>query len=86
MTLLSFDAEFYLANNQDVKALSDAGLLTALDHYLLFGDAEGRDPNAFFDVSIYRGNPEVRVLIENNLIQTTLGRKLINGVSVHRVL
>ncbi|MBD8124352.1 glycosyltransferase [Pseudomonas lutea] len=53
----NFDSAYYLANNPDVK---HAGL-DAEDHYYLFGEGEGRMPNAFFDPSFYiRINADVR--------------------------
>lgn len=51
---LGFDAAFYRAQNPDVAAAVDAGRLSsALEHYLRYGQQEGRDPNALFDESWY---------------------------------
>ena len=52
----SFDAEFYLLANSDVAraALSTSNPTAfAYQHYETFGWHEGRDPNAYFDVSWY---------------------------------
>lgn len=46
-----FDAEHYLATNPDLAALG----LNALRHYVEYGDAEGRWPNACFNPKAYRG-------------------------------
>jgi glycosyltransferase involved in cell wall biosynthesis len=45
-----FDTGFYLAHSPDVQQ-SD---LDPVLHFLLFGHAEGRDPNPLFDCSYYR--------------------------------
>lgn len=45
-----FDAELYLEENQDVR--DDAA--DPLDHYVRFGEAEGRRPNALFSPAEYR--------------------------------
>ena len=44
-----FDAAYYLANNEDVR-LSD---MQPLEHFMLHGAAEMRNPNAWFDVGYY---------------------------------
>lgn len=44
-----FDAEYYLAQNPDVR---EAGV-DAYTHYLNQGWKEGRDPNAYFDTDYY---------------------------------
>ena len=51
-----FDAAHYLANNEDVR-LSD---MDPLDHFMLHGAAELRNPTAWFDTGFYvRDNSEV---------------------------
>jgi hypothetical protein len=52
----SFDAEFYFLANSDVarSALSSSNPIAfAYQHYETYGWQEGRDPNAYFDVSWY---------------------------------
>ena len=52
----SFDAEFYFLANSDVAraALSTSNPIAfAYQHYETYGWQEGRDPNAYFDVSWY---------------------------------
>lgn len=48
-----FDAESYLANNPD---LGEAGYTVenVAEHYVQYGAAEGRAPNAWFDIDFYR--------------------------------
>ena len=51
-----FDAAHYLANHEDVR-LSD---MDPLEHFMLHGAAELRNPNAWFDTGFYvRNNSEV---------------------------
>jgi len=50
-----FNVNWYLENNDDVRRAHIEPLL----HYLLFGGAEGRDPNPLFDSDWYlRQNSE----------------------------
>lgn len=51
-----FDASYYLMQNADVRLANR----DPLRHYLLYGEAEGRDPHPLFDVDWYLAqNPEV---------------------------
>lgn len=51
---LTFDADYYLAQNPDVAGAVGSGVLSsALEHYMRYGQAEGRDPNALFDEDWY---------------------------------
>ena len=51
-----FDPAYYLTQNPDVGA---AGI-PPMDHYLIFGPSEGRDPHEMFDTSYYlEHNPDV---------------------------
>lgn len=53
-----FDPAYYLRNNKDV---ADQRSLSAVEHYLLYGGREGRDPHPLFDSSFYlERNPQVR--------------------------
>lgn len=45
-----FDAAYYYAHNPDVLAAGQ----DAMQHYLSFGAAQGRAPNAIFDTNLYR--------------------------------
>ncbi|MBO9423423.1 ExeM/NucH family extracellular endonuclease [Labrenzia sp. R4_1] len=59
--MLQFNESFYLAQNPDVAAAIEAGVIgSAEEHYNLFGFQEGRDPNAHFDTLFYlEQNPDV---------------------------
>lgn len=51
-----FDAEWYLRNNLDVAYSS----LDPIEHFLLFGASEGREPSPKFSCKFYRdANPDV---------------------------
>ena len=52
-----FDVEFYLRHNEDVRL---AGL-DPLSHYLEFGAADARDPNASFSTSFYASAHSERI-------------------------
>ena len=52
-----FDEALYLANNGDVAAAVRNGVLTSgWEHFRLYGEREGRDPNALFDTDYYLAN------------------------------
>jgi len=55
-----FDESFYLAQNPDIAAgIANGAIASALDHFQVFGEVEGRDPSAFFDTSYYLAqNPD----------------------------
>lgn len=53
---LFFDSAWYLAFYTDVAAVN----ADPMEHYLLFGYKEGRNPNRFFNTDFYlRTNPDV---------------------------
>jgi hypothetical protein len=71
-----FDADWYLAQNPDVRV---AGINPLL-HYIAHGAAEGRDPNPLFKGDRYLAeNPEVRAAGVNPLL-----RYLRNGTAEGR--
>lgn len=48
----SFDYDYYLKNNNDVKLSNMDPIL----HYIYYGFKEGRNPNMFFDNNVYLNN------------------------------
>ncbi len=48
-----FDEAYYLRTNRDVAAAVAAGVTTAEQHFLKFGAAEKRNPNAYFNADFY---------------------------------
>ncbi len=69
-TSAAFDEAFYLAQNPDIAAAVAAGSFSSgLAHFLSYGAAEGRDPNALFDSDWYLAqNPDVAAVVEAGLI------------------
>lgn len=60
-----FNPAWYLATHPDVRAAVDAGLTTALDHFITYGINEGRSPTPLFDVDFYLAhNPDVRAAVD----------------------
>ncbi|MBA3922835.1 MAG: Ig-like domain repeat protein [Nostocaceae cyanobacterium] len=69
---LLFDEKYYLANNADVAAAVAKGQVkSGLDHFLKYGEAEGRDPSIIFSNSLY--------LIENPDVATAVNKKQFNS-------
>ncbi|ACJ00497.1 conserved hypothetical protein [Rhodospirillum centenum SW] len=62
----AFDEAFYLAQWADVRAaVADGRFQSGLEHYLAFGQAEGRDPTPLFDEEAYLARwADVRVAVE----------------------
>jgi hypothetical protein len=59
-----FDPAYYAARNPDVAGAIQAGRMTALAHFVQFGQFEGRDPNYLFDTAYYLvRNPDVRAAV-----------------------
>lgn len=60
-----FDETMYLARNTDVAAAVRTGTLSSgWDHFRLYGEKEGRDPNALFDVDYYLAqNSDVAAIV-----------------------
>ncbi len=64
-TPAGFVAAYYLAHNPDVAAAQ----VDPLQHYLIRGWREGRDPSAFFDTNWYLAhNPDVKASSMNPLL------------------
>ncbi|MCT7992021.1 hypothetical protein NG794_26935 [Laspinema sp. D6] len=58
--MLFFDADYYLAQNTDVAAAMESGsFLSAVQHFSLFGFAEGRAPSELFAKTYLTQNPDV---------------------------
>src|SRR5690606_33717232 len=66
-----FGAQEYLRNNRDVAEAVAQGLITAWDHFELFGGAEGRSPTPLFNEAFYlQQNPDVAAAIEQGIISS----------------
>ena len=53
MATMAFDANYYLAQYQDVREAVAAGKITAEQHWKLYGCKEERNPNAEFNTAYY---------------------------------
>jgi len=73
-SLNSFNELYYLQHNPDVvQAISKGLVASALQHYELWGEAEGRWPNAGFNPTYYEANnPDVLAAINAKTIPGAL--------------
>jgi ELWxxDGT repeat protein len=69
---LLFDDRWYLNAYPDVAAAVKSGAVSSgLDHFLNAGDAEGRNPNAFFNTAFYLDkNPDVEAAVKAGTIRS----------------
>lgn len=64
-----FNEQWYVRNYPDVAEAVQQGLITAYDHFHLFGKHEGRTPGPLFDPAHYLAqNPDVAAAVEAGLI------------------
>ncbi|NER37522.1 MAG: phosphodiesterase [Oscillatoria sp. SIO1A7] len=64
-----FDSGFYVRSNPDVAAAVGSGAIAALDHFIFFGEREGRNPSALFDRNFYLvNNPDVAAAVQTDEI------------------
>ena len=62
-----FDQTYYLAHNPDVAAAVAAGTMTALQHFLNYGQYEGRAPSTVYNEAYYLAhNPDVAAAVDNH--------------------
>ena len=74
MALRTFDQSYYLANNPDVlTAVLNGVFASAEEHYIQFGEREGRQPSAYFDPAGYLvSNPDVFAAVQSGVFSTGL--------------
>jgi hypothetical protein len=64
-----FNENWYLQNNPDVAEAVRQGLITAEQHFELYGKYENRSPSPFFDPVMYlQQNPDVAAAVQSGLI------------------
>lgn len=81
-----FDSAFYLSENPDVAAAVNAGLIAVVEHYVRFGEAEGRDPSSAFDSDFYaETNPDVAAAVEADVFDTLFEHFLLFGEAEGRL-
>lgn len=84
-----FDYEFYAATYRDVPAATE---FSALEHYVKYGEAEGRKPNVVFSPSYYRTQVMEGTPLEQSALQhygelgERQGRKPSLGFDPHAYL
>jgi hypothetical protein len=86
MALQTFDSSYYLSNNQDVlNAVLSGQFTSAEQHYVLFGEREGRMPSAFFDPTGYlANNADVFAAVQSGVFSTGLEHYELYGAAEDR--
>ena len=86
MALQTFDQQFYLNNNPDVLTAILNGVFTSAEqHYMLFGEREGRMPSAFFDpFGYFAQNPDVVAAVTAGTFSTALEHFEMHGAGENR--
>ncbi|WP_295582138.1 hypothetical protein [uncultured Lamprocystis sp.] len=74
ITYTTFDEAYYLSQNPDVLAAVRNGIFqSALQHYVLYGEGEGRMPNVIFSPTGYlTENTDVLAAVSDGVFQTGL--------------
>ncbi len=81
MALQTFQQDFYLTQNPDVFAAVRDGLMTAEEHYVKYGELEGRQPNPYFDPTGYiAANQDVVPAVASGIFSSFLSHFELNGV------
>ncbi len=85
MALQTFNQNYYLANNPDVMTAVLNGVFSAEDHYVIFGEREGRKPSQFFDSAGYlSSNPDVFAAVQAGVFTTGLQHFEMFGAAENR--
>ncbi|MBK1709919.1 beta strand repeat-containing protein [Marichromatium gracile] len=74
MALQTFVQEYYLQQNPDVLQAVLQGVFTSAEqHYTLYGEAEGRQPNPYFEpTGYYTQNPDVLAAVQAGAFSSAL--------------
>ena len=67
-----FDEHYYLATNPDVAAaVADGEFATGYDHYIKYGQYEGRSPSPYWDEAWYlKENPDVAAAVKAGTVSS----------------
>ncbi len=78
---VGFDEAYYLAEYPDVaRAVALGQIASGYQHYLLYGQHEGRNPSAFFDEKYYLAtNPDVAAAVRSGQIASGFQHFLAYG-------
>ncbi|MBV5311389.1 S-layer family protein [Chromatium okenii] len=80
MALQTFQENFYLTQNPDVFAAVRDGLMTAEEHYVKYGELEGRQPNPYFNPAGYMAvNQDVVPAVASGIFSSFLSHFELNG-------
>ncbi len=85
---LLFNNNYYLAQNPDVAAAVASGQISSgLQHFLQYGEFEGRDPSLLFDNKLYLAeNPDVAASVAKGQLHSGFEHFLKYGLKEHRDL
>jgi Ca2+-binding RTX toxin-like protein len=83
---IGFDENLYLSTNPDVaQAVTDGVLDSAYEHYYLYGQYEGRDPNVLFDSDWYlANNPDVAAAVASGVLRSAAQHYALYGAAEGR--
>jgi|GEM_PF-2905292 len=83
-----FDNSYYLAHNLDVAtAVAKGQFKSGLDHFLQFGQFEGRDPSVLFSNSLYLAeNADVAKEVASGQVKSGFVDFVNSGLKAHRDL
>ncbi|RNE92199.1 hypothetical protein [Marichromatium sp. AB31] len=86
MALQTFDQEYYLQQNPDVlQAILQGAFTSAEQHYTLYGEAEGRQPNPYFEpTGYYTQNPDVLAAVQAGSFSSALQHYELYGATEGR--
>lgn len=78
---IGFDENLYLSTNPDVALAVTEGVLdSAYEHYYLYGQYEGRDPNVLFDSDWYlANNPDVAAAVASGALRSAAQHYALYG-------
>ncbi len=78
---IGFDEQYYLATNPDVAAAVRNGeFASGYQHFLEYGQYEGRNPSPYFDTAYYlANNPDVAAAIQAGSIPSAFEHFLLYG-------
>lgn len=81
-----FDEAFYRLQNADVdQAIAGGTIASGFEHFLAYGEQEGRSPNANFDGAFYlRANPDVAAQVEIGVFASAFEHFLMYGAAEGR--
>ena len=76
-----WDESYYLAQNADVaRAIQNGTVNSGYEHFIMFGAAEDRNPNAYFNAAEYlAANPDVAAAVASGVFDSAFEHYLLFG-------